>query len=212
MTRVAYDRQLANIEADFVRMGSTACDMIGLSVQVIMTEDMALYKEVQKMEQELDRLEQETIDTVIRTTVRESPVAHDLLFLTATIAILGEIEKTGDDALKLARRGVKLKVDFPEEMKGLLTSMCQETTENFRTALRLYTKYSPAAAADLIDADDKIDNAYKTSRGMLLQKMSEQPEFIRQYFRCSEIFHALEHIGDHAVGIAKTLRMYYERD
>lgn len=211
MNRGQFDEDLAGIKADFVRMGTMALEMIELSVQAALADDKDLAERVLPMEEDLDRLEESLTERILITMVRESPVAGDLLMLASTLGVVGEIEKAGDDAKKLASRTFKLKVAFPDELKALLSDMDRETRANFRSALALYTNYSPEAAEHLIRLDRTVDDAYRTSRRRILEMIVENPEDKRQLFRCAEIFHALEHISDHSVNIAKTLTIFNRR-
>jgi phosphate transport system protein len=210
MNRQSLDEAIAEIRADTVRMGTQAHDMVEMAVQSIFSESSTLHEEVTLLEADLDQSERKATQKIVELAVTISPVAHDLLFLTSTLVILGEIERAGDDAYKLSRRSSKLTMPFPDDLKELLAEMDRQTRFNFRTALSLFAEYDAETADKLIRSDQLVDNAYKASRRALLEKMVEEPEEKRQHFRVSEIFHALEHISDHAVNIAKTLKLFYE--
>jgi phosphate transport system protein len=205
------DDSLHHVLDHVVRMGSLAHNMVELAVQSVFSETQALYDEVTKLEAELDKGERDGNQMVLELAVLQSPVAQDLLFLTSTLVILGEIERTGDDAYKLARRSSKLTVPFPEDLKELLVETDRRARANFLQAISLISSYDSAKASELIKMDQGVDNAYKASRRALLEKMVEEPDDKRQFFRVSEMFHALEHVSDHAVNIAKTLQLFYDR-
>ena len=212
MSREAFDRTLAEIQADVVRMGGMAHDMVERAVQMALNEDKDHSEDIAKMESELDISERTCTEKIIFAAIRETPVARDLLFLTSTLGIIGEIEKAGDDAWKLARRSQKLNVPFPDELKELLSDTDHKARANFRAAITLYTNYSNQAAEDVIESDKVVDVAYKGARKILLDKMAVDPDHMRQHFRITEIFHALEHVSDHATNIAKTLKLFYEKN
>jgi len=209
--RVRYDTALREIEADVIHMGNIVLDMIQLAVKAAVEDDHEFARKVVSMDDEVDRLEHALSEKTILTIFKESPVAHDFLFLTSTLGILGEIEQAGDDAAKLARRAGKLQVDFPDELKSLLQEMELQTRAIFSGALRLVCNYSRDEADRLVLSDDVVDLTYKTSRNKVMELVKSHPEDVRQLFRCTEIFHALEHISDHATDIAKRLRLFYSR-
>ena len=78
----------------------------------------------------------------------------------------------------------------------------------FRSAIIQSTEYDAQSAEELLELDDKIDRKFKAARTELVEMMSVNPDDARQLLRCSEIFHALEHIADQAVYILKTLKMH----
>lgn len=210
MNRQSLDEAIAEIRADVVRMGAQAHDMVEMAVQSVFQEGSDLHEEVTALEADLDASERKATQKIVELAVTISPVAHDLLFLTSTLVILGEIERAGDDAFKLSRRSSKLTMPFPDDLKELLAETDRQSRANFRTAISLFAEYDSETAHRLIKSDQLVDNAYKASRTALLEKMVEEPEEKRQHFRVSEMFHALEHVSDHAVNIAKTLRLFYE--
>jgi phosphate transport system protein len=211
MSRAKLDESLMEIRDDAVRMGSLAHTMVELAVRSVLTEDPTLVEEVTRLEGELDSGELLCSQKIVELAILQSPVADDLLFLTSTLVILGEIERTGDDAFKLARRYSKLTVPFPEDLKELLKEIDHQARTNLMCAVALISSYDSEGANRLVQSDSIVDESYKTSRRVILEKMVEEPEDRRQHFRISEIFHALEHVSDHAVNIAKTLRLFYDR-
>ena len=137
MSRATYDQNLAEIQADIIRMGNLALEMVELAVQSALNDDKEMAARVADLEANMDRSEQALADKVLITMVRESPVAKDLLFLSSTLAVVGELEKAGDDAAKLARRSFKLKIEFPDDLKQQLSAMDKQTRSIFRSALQL---------------------------------------------------------------------------
>ncbi len=209
--RARYDAVLKEVETEIVRMGGIVMEMIHLAVQAAVADDHEFANQVVPMDDEVDRLELSLSQKVIMTIFRESPVAHDFLFLTSTLGIISEVEQAGDDAAKLARRAGKLQVAFPDELKELLIEMGRQTRANLSAALRLTCEYSKEEADRLIASDDQVNASYKTSRRAVLDLMRTHPDDLRQLLRCAEIFHALEHVSDHTVDIAKRLKIFYEQ-
>jgi phosphate transport system protein len=191
-------------------MGSLVLEMVSISAGIAVEGDDRLTSKVFEWEREVDDMERDLVERVIVTLGMEAPVAKDLLFLSATLFLVNELEKIGDEAAKLAFRVQKLHGEFPFEMIELLREMSVMAQTNLRESLRLYSQYSREAALKLVGMDDAVDRTYKTSRKMLLGMIQEDPERSRQFLRCLEIFHALEHVSDRASDIAKRMRTCYE--
>lgn len=204
--RSRYNNCLEQIEREVIQMGQRVLEMIELAVKVAVEDDPSLLDRVLEMEKETDRMEHDIMQRVIRTQALEGPVAHDALLLTAALGVVSELEKMGDEATKLAVRVRKLEGEFPFEMTEALQDMSQKAMGSIRASLRIFTNYDDEIAAQIIATDDAVDQAYKTSRGLLLARIKADPDKARQYLRCAEVFHALEHVSDHAVDLAKRLR------
>jgi phosphate transport system protein len=207
---VQYNASLRNIEADAVRLGSLVLEMVSLATAVALDGNDALVDKVLAWEKEVDVVERGIVERAIVAMGTENPGPGDLMFLSATLFLVNELEKIGDEATKLASRVQKLHGEFPYELGELLREMSIMARSNLGESLRLYSQYSPEAAEALIQMDDRVDRIYKTSRKLLLGMIQSEPDKSRQFLRCLEIFHALEHVSDRASDIAKRLQACYE--
>ncbi len=206
--RSTFDDQLAEIQQHIVQMGQCVEEMIRKACTAIVTSDIELAKQVIEQDDVVDQLENETVNLVIRILMRQAPVASDLRWLTATFGVVTEIEQAADDAVKLSRRLVKLSGQFPIELKVELSELGELTRLCFARALKLCVEYSDELAETIIDADQEIDLRYKNARTKVTEMVQAHPERTRDFIRVIASFHALEHIADHAVEIAKRLRVH----
>ncbi|MCB8931957.1 MAG: phosphate signaling complex protein PhoU [Fimbriimonadaceae bacterium] len=207
--RQQYDDQLQLIRSNVVRMGNLATEMVRLAVDSALAGDLELASKVIAMDDEVDRLESESLHRCVLTVVREAPVASDLRLLVSTIGVLGEIEKVADDAVKLARRATKLTGQFPGELKSALAELGTHANQSFASSLRLYAEYDAGLAREVIDADKAIDSEYKGARNRVFEMIKANPNATESLVRTIEVFHALEHVADHAVEIASRLQMHH---
>lgn len=208
---IRYQQEMHQIERDVVTMGSHANEMVRLAVRSAIERDTVLAKSVVAMDDDLDQMELAATEHIVTTLLREAPVAQDLLYLTSMLGIIGDIEKVGDDATKLARRVSKLGGEFPTELRRALSDIDKKARENLGMAIRLCCEYNEAQALALVAADDTVDMAYKDSRDAVIELMKANPENLRQLVRTNDLFRAIEHVSDRAVDIAKRLRRFHDR-
>jgi phosphate transport system protein len=211
MARERYVEALRAVEHDVLRMGAVAGEMVRLATHAAVKDDRSLVESVVEMDEDVDGLEAAVTDRVLLLILREAPVARDLLLLTSTLAIVGELEKVGDDACKLARRAGKLNAPFPAEMRRELLAMSRQARANLAGAVRLYVDYDPSGCRAVVEADNSVDVAYKQARDAIHATVKEHPDDVDRLIRLSEIFHALEHVSDRSSEIAKRLRTLHER-
>jgi phosphate transport system protein len=207
--RQHYDERLEEIRSDILRMGAVAGDMVRLAVEATVNGDIELARQVVAMDDEVDNLEVSTINKTVLTFAMEAPVASDLRLLVATLGVIGEIEKVGDDAVKLSRRARKLTGHFPAEMRRALLEMGESVRQTFAASIRLYTDYDGEHAQQIIASDEEIDGQYVKARDYLFELIQKSPHDTAQLVRTIEAFHALEHVADHAVEIAYRLQLHY---
>lgn len=207
--RQRLDERHMAMQSDIVKMGGMARDMIRLAIEAVLSGDVTLAKRVIASDDDVDALEKETMRTVVMSVGLEAPVASDLMLLVATMGVIGEIEKVADDAVKLARRATKLAGYFPAEMKLALNQMGEASNRMFTSAIKLYVDYSPELAEDIVQADEAVDKQYVEARTRVFELIRKDPGETEHLVRTIEAFHALEHVADHAVEIARRLRLQY---
>lgn len=191
-------------------MGTDANEMVKIAVESAMNGDLDAAARVISMDDRIDEFDRNTLNKTVVVVMQESPVAADLRFLIATIGIVGEIEKVGDDAVKLARRARKISGKFPKELRIALVELSELSRGSFAGALRLFCAYRSDLAQSIISGDEDIDNAYVVARNRVFELIKRNPDDTENLVRCIEVFHALEHVADHAVAIAVRMSMLYE--
>lgn len=204
-----YDERIEQIRSEIVRMGNVANDMIESAVQVALTANTSYANEVISKDDEVDFLEEEIIRNTVLLVMQEAPVASDLRMLTATLGVIGEIEKVADDAVKLARRSSALEGQFPGELKTALVEISLSARKALASAIRLYTHFTPELCQQVIDSDEQIDTQYATACQRIAEIIQQDTDNVEKYLSCIQIFHALEHIADRSVAIAKRMRVHY---
>jgi phosphate transport system protein len=205
-----FRERLEDIRSDVIRMGGDANEMVRLAVEATLNGDLELANHVIASDDRVDEYERSAVNKTVVAVMQESPVAADLKFLVSTLGVVGEIEKVGDDAVKLARRATKLSGQFPAEMRLALLELGDAARRSFNSSIRLYSEYSQELAQEIIRGDKQIDNAYSQARNKVFELIQQNPEATEHLVRTIEAFHALEHVADHAVSIAVRLRMLYD--
>jgi len=208
--RQRVDDRHKSIQADVLRMGGIAGDMVRLAVEAVISGDIEQARRVIEMDDEVDALEKETLNATVMAVALEAPVAGDLRLLVCSLGVIGEVEKIADDAVKLARRSTKLTGHFPAELKLALHQLGEEARRLFASAMRLYVEYTPELAHEIVAGDEAVDGHYVHARNRVFDLIRENPVETEHLVRTIEAFHALEHVADHAVEIARRLRMHQE--
>lgn len=208
--RQQYSQVLDGIRHDVVRMGTRVNDLVKIAVDAALNGDLDLAQQVIQDDDEIDRYEQDIHQRTVLTVMQEAPVAADFRFLVSALGVVGELEKAADDAVKLARRARKLSGHFPVELKVALVELGEESRQMFNAAIRLFADYSPELALEIIKSDKGVDTHYSHARDRVIEMIRVNPENTENLVRTIDAFHALEHIADHAVEIARRMKMLYE--
>ncbi len=208
--RQHYQERLQSLRTQVVTMGLSAAEMVKRATDSVIQNDPTMGRAVMQDDDLQDRLERELMQEAATILMQEGPVASDLKFLVSTLGVVGEIEKVADHAVKLSRRGIKLGGLFPSEFKVTLQELSETARQQFTNALKLYTEYSPELAAQIVQNDDLVDSGYGKARDKVLELLKQDASQAASMVRVIEIFHALEHVADHAVAIAKRIQQINE--
>ena len=209
MTRLKFDTELHAVRDIFVEMSTIVTDMVLTAVEAAITEDPELAAQVVTRDEELDNLEEAAMRKVTDLVVLQAPVSKDARFLRASLAVVGELEQAGDDAVKLARRVRKIGAHFPAEFRMPLGALAESVVQMIHDVVVLVEHFDDDEAQRIIDSDGQIDGAYKQARTRVFELIEGGQDFDRQMLRTIEIFHSLEHVADHAVEIARRMRKFH---
>src|SRR5690349_16498574 len=103
--RDRYLKQLKLVHDDLLRMGSRVEHALAHAMRALETWDTGLAQRVVVEDQEIDAARTAIEEAVLELLATQQPVlATDLRMLNATIAIAGELERTGDYAKGIAKR------------------------------------------------------------------------------------------------------------
>lgn len=204
-----FDERLHEIEQSIVQMGNRVSDMLTAAIKATSTHDRNLARQVIGADNEIDQLEEDVLRDTCLLVMQEAPVATDLRRLTATLGIVGEIEKYGDDAVKLARRSIKVGDRFKAELIGDLVQLGTQTNFVLGSAIRLYTGYDPEIVNEVRAYEARVDQEVKSVRNRIFKMIEENPPEAEALIRTLSIFQACEHAADHAVAMVDRLQMHY---
>jgi len=198
-----FDRELAGLRDLIERMGKIAVEQIRAAVRAVMERDADLAAEVAARDKELDRLEREVEAEVIKVLALRHPVASDLRLVIGALRAANDLERIGDYAANVAKRGILL-AELPPLGSlngfGRLADMAGRNVEDAVAALL-------SGDADLADrvwaGDQPVDAIYTGIFREMLTHMMEDPRTITAATHFLFVAKNLERIGDHATNIAE---------
>jgi phosphate transport system protein len=205
--RHSFDEQLAALQHDVVRMGSTAVQAVDTAVRALTERDLALCDQVMALENEIDRLNMDIESRAVQLLALQQPMARDLRTIAGVLRIIADVERIGDYAVDISRQARTLAdeplfkplVDIPR-MANLVQRMLHDALEAFvRRDLEL------AMAA--VRQDDEVDHVYKSLHQELLSYIQRDPSLARQAISLLLVGTYLERMADHVTNIGE--RIWY---
>jgi phosphate transport system protein len=156
-------------------------------------------------DQAVNQLEVQLDDACSHLIVRRQPAANDLRTVMATIKVITDLERIGDEAAKIARTAKSL---HERGMVGfnhydIVRTMSRNTADMLHDALDSFARLDGKTALQIIARDDEVDFEFRTILRNMITFMMEDPRTISPALDTLWVAKAIERIGDHAKNIAE---------
>jgi phosphate transport system protein len=209
MTRVV-DPILKELREAVLRMGSRAEAILEKSVRAVLERDPELARQIDADDLEIDRLDVDIDEAVLRALALQAPVADDLRRVVAVKMIATDLERVGDLARNIAKSALRLAERSPTLIPPVLTRLATQAQGMLRSALDAYSEGDTEAARAVLDADDQIDRVQDEVIEAALSEISSHPDLASICVDVILIAKNLERVGDHATNIAEDVILVAE--
>ncbi|MDR1849094.1 MAG: phosphate signaling complex protein PhoU [Zoogloeaceae bacterium] len=200
-----FDEDLNVISSKLMEMGGLVEMQIKLANQALKSFSVSQIDDILEAEDKVDLLEVDIDRELATITVRRQPAARDLRLLMAISKITTNLERTGDEASKIAKR-IRSIVETGEAREialGDLHSIFDKAADLIHRVLDAFARLDVVTAVTIHKEDDQIDHEFKGFTRKLITHMMEDPRTIRSCQDLLFIAKAVERIGDHAKNISE---------
>jgi len=202
----AYGEELNNLSADVVRLGGLAEAQVSDCVEAFARRDLSVAQAVIERDEKLDNLEAEIERKAIRLIALRQPVAQDLRRTVSAMKFAAQLERCGDLAKNIAKRGLILAESEPlTPLTRSIERMGNLVAGRLKDVLDAYTSGNLDRAVAVWARDDEVDEHYNSLFRELLTYMMGDPRTINSCAHLLFIAKNLERIGDHATNLAEIL-------
>ena len=201
----SYSQELDRLRDLLTEMGGLVESQVALATEAIVTGDTARANRAVEQDRDVDALERQAEQLVIRMLALRQPMANDLRQIVAALKITAAMERIGDYAKNVAKRSIVLsQFHTPFSLTGL-AAMARLVQENLRLVIDAISENDEAKAVQVWQSDQAIDDLYNSIFRELVTYMMEDARSITSCTHLLFIAKNLERIGDHATNIAETV-------
>ena len=202
MTR-PLDPGLEELRGRVRRMGRAAQAILAKTLRAVFERDAALAREVKIDDLELDRLELEIDETVLRLLALRAPKADDLRDVVALKAITADLERVGDLSRNVAQSALRLAEADAGEIPPALETLADHARALLARALQSLEERDCEQAQRVVRDDDEADRREgEVIRGAIAQ-ISADPALTSRGVDYILIAKSLERVADHATNIGE---------
>lgn len=203
MPRTLFERDLGEMRAAVIDLGSRAEAAIRKSMESLRRRDLDMAREVVAGDYEINRRRFEIEDSAVNMIATQQPMASDLRTIVAVIHIVTELERIADHAEGIARISLMLgELSLPQPL-GVLPEMAERGIDMMHRSLTAFIERDVELARAVCDADDELDALYDANYAEVIGRMLLEPHQSKVLTYQLWTAHNLERIGDRATNICE---------
>ncbi|HIV72214.1 MAG TPA: phosphate signaling complex protein PhoU [Candidatus Aquabacterium excrementipullorum] len=202
-----FDVELSGISTRVLEMGGLVESQVAQAIYALTNFGGDVATQVLQQEEKVNQMEME-IDADLSTIIaRRQPTARDLRLLIAISKTIGNLERVGDEAARIARTvqrlintGVSSRLRLPVSDVSFEANLA---TASLRKALDAFARLDVGVALEVIKSDNEIDAEFDGLMRKLITYMMEDPRTISASIDLVFVAKAIERVGDHAKNLAE---------
>lgn len=203
-TNKQFDADLQRIRTELLQMGGLVEVMIQDAIEALSSGDMSLVERVREREKDVNRLEVDIDERVTQILARHQPAAIDLRTLLAVTKMLTDMERSGDEADKIATMARRLHEDDRRFIPVIeLRHMANNVMTMMRQVMDAFARHDSILAAAVVRSDKEVDKEWKSALRNLITYMIEDPRTISRSIDLLFVARSMERIGDHCKNMAE---------
>lgn len=205
-TYTPYEEELESARSGFIEMAGLVESQFQNAVKSIDQLDSELADAVIMKEPLIDDMEMQLEHACTQIIALRAPTASDLRSVLATMRCVGELERIGDEAKKIANMTISL-AEEKSKTKGYkeVRHLSQGVSRMLKDAVDAFARMNADSAIAIIGQDDEIDADYASAIRELITHMMEDPRNISRSINILWVLRSLERIADHAKNISEAV-------
>ena len=204
-----FDAELSGISTRVLEMGGLVESQVEQAIYALTNFSAETAAQVLTQEERVNQMEVEIDHDLSTIIARRQPTARDLRLLIAVSKTIGNLERVGDEAARIARTvqkhvnsGVSGRLKLPVSDVSFEADLA---TASLRKALDAFARLDTAKAQEVIKQDDQIDEEFDGMMRKLITYMMEDPRTISASIDLVFVAKAIERVGDHAKNLAEQI-------
>jgi len=198
-----FNQEIEDIRNKVLRMGGLVQQQMEMAVQAIVQSDVELAEKVIQQDEDVNEMEKQIDEECMLILARRQPAAFDLRLLISVIKTIGDLERIGDQAERIARMAIQLQDIDQKANYHELEHLTELVKSMLSGALDAFARFSVDSALKTFKEDKKVDQEYVSIFRQLTAQMMEDPRNIKRALNVLNVNRSLERIGDHTCNICE---------
>lgn len=206
----SFNRALEELFNQVLEMGGLVERQLAASIQAVQNYDVAQAKEVIQLDKLVNQQEIEIDRLSVRLLARQQPTASDLRLVIAAIRLGVDLERMGDEIVKIAHMVLQIAAMEDERCQGLngykqLIEIASRATEMLQKALNAFVRLDIKGCGSIIEEEERVDDLFKVTVDEVMAMFKQSDVDVVCLFELVYALRASERITDHARNMAETI-------
>lgn len=202
-----YDGELNHLHFLVLEMGGLVLSQVRDALAAFRTRDVLLAQRVVTKDGAVDRLEVEADDEIAKLIARHSPVGNDLRMVIAVSKSVSDLERIGDEAVRIAGLVIQLFGHESGDPNGQLVRDVDRigglALSSLQCAVEVFDVWDERKALSVIEKHRELDLEFQSELRRLLTYVMEDARLIGFAINVVLAIKSLERIGHHAQNLAE---------
>lgn len=199
-----FNVEMEDIRNKVLTMGGLVEQQVDLATKAFMNYDTESAEMVIQQDHLVNALEKDIDQECTEIMAKRQPAAFDLRMLIATIKIITDLERIGDEAARIAKMTMRLEgADYYQDKYYEIEHLLDMVKEMLNGALDAYARTDTEEVITITAQDAKVDREYTSITRQLITQMMEDPRNITRALDMLWTARALERIGDHSCNVCE---------
>ncbi len=196
------DNQISSLHKEVVLMGNLCENAIEKASKALLDYDIESAHEAVALEEEINKKERDIEEVCLTFLLKHHPVAKDLRKISATLKMLTDLERIGDQARDIAE--IVLNNDL-SDYKNIshIQALADATTKMVTDIIDAYVKSDITICENVIKYDNVVDDLFDEMKADIINIVKENMHEVENAIFLLMIAKYFERIGDHATNIAE---------
>ncbi|MBS7318086.1 MAG: Na/Pi cotransporter family protein [Bacteroidales bacterium] len=194
---------------EVLRMASLAIENFNRSVNAICTLDLVEQERFEKVEKELNFLNRDLVDFVVKLSEHKSMSEHDHVYLATTYRTIRDLERIGDYAENIIESAELLKSEgnsFSEAAVEEVRRLQAMIGELYNYTIMAYEDEDFEALGMANAVEEKVDDFTKMMEDNHIRRLTEGSCTVKAGSQYLALSSNSERIADHLINVAKSIR------
>lgn len=202
--RKSFHHELDEVRLSLARLAASVIEAIPRATNVLLSGDLEGAEYLILADDEIDSRSIALEDRCYQLLALQAPVAGELRQLISILKMVGEIERSADLTVNIAKAARRIYGhSLDPKLRGIITKMGEQAQQLFTSALQSFEENDVAIAGAIDDMDSYLDSLQRQFVQAIFESHAAGSIDLQVAIQLAVVARFYERIGDHAVNIGE---------